>query len=334
MTLSRARFFISGILVLLLVAVGYVIVRAEFGADAPEKITIARTGGIPTSFFWIAEDQGYFENEGLEVTYLDFDQGRPALDALREGKADLTASGELPIVRAILQGDAIAIIAELESDSGINIIGRKDRGINAPADLKGKRIGVTKGTVNEFQLISFLEAHGLTERDVRFVDVVFADAVDALISGKVDAVSARQSAIAQLEQQLGERGTPFSTEGIYTFRFLLVGNKSFITEHPETIEKVVRALVRAEEYAHEEPEEARQITANYMKVEPGVIAKAWDRYRFSISLSQPIFVSLEDEARWIMEREAVAMKEMPNFLEYMYFDALETVKPGFVSIPH
>jgi ABC-type nitrate/sulfonate/bicarbonate transport system substrate-binding protein len=332
----RARFLILGITVVTVLFVGYITTtRAGLATlDPPEKLTIARTGGIPTSFFWIADEKGYFSDEGLDVSYLDFDMGRPALDAMREGEADITASGELPIVRAILAGDKISIIAELESDSGTNIIGRKDRGVSAPADLVGKKIGVPKGTVNEFQLISLLEAHGISESRVRIIDVAFADAVDALTSGKVDAVSARQSSIAQLQRDLGDNGIPFSTDGIYTFRFLLVGSSDLITQRPKVVEKVVKALVRAEEYAHKQSEDAREITARRMNVEPDVIAEAWGRYQFSIGLSQPIFVTLEDEARWLMEREPATGKAMPNFLDHMHFDALDTVKPGSVTIPH
>lgn len=332
---ARIRYLSAGALgVLLAFGLGTFGERLLGSTDMLQKVTIARTGGIPTSFFWIAEEKGYFRDEGLDVSYLDFDMGQPALDALREGRADITASGELPIVRSILNGDQISILAELESDSGTNIIGRADRGIRTPEDFAGKRVGVTFGTVNEFQLISLLEAHDVSEDQVTFVDVPFADAREALLSGSVDAVSARQSTIARLEQELGERGVVFKTEDVYTFRFLLMANQDFIQRQPATVESVVRALVRAEEFARNEEEEAKAITARRMGVPPEIIADAWDRYNFSMNISQQIFLTLEGEARWLIARESSALAAIPNFLEYMYFDALEAVKPHAVTVPH
>ncbi|HYF12787.1 MAG TPA: NrtA/SsuA/CpmA family ABC transporter substrate-binding protein [Candidatus Paceibacterota bacterium] len=328
---------ILGISVFILIAGSayFLFGNASFFQITPNghAITIARTGGFPTSLFWIAEDNGYFRDEGLQVSYLDYDAGQPGLDALREGRADITASGELPIVRSIMRGDKIFIVAELESDNGKNIIGRKDRGIRSAADFKGKRIGVTKGTVNEFQLISFLEAHGIAENQVTLVDVSFAKAAEELMSDRLDAVSARQGTIVQLEQQLADNGTVFSTEGIYTFRFLMVANQDFIKNQPDAIEKVLRALVRAEEFTRKQPEASQRLISKYLQLEPSVIEDTWGRYRFSINLSQPIFVTLEDEARWLINRDQTLPREVPNFLEYIYIDALNKVKPGSVTIP-
>jgi sulfonate transport system substrate-binding protein len=298
-----------------------------------QEITIACTGGIPTSLFWIAENNGYFKDEDLDVRYLDFDQGPPALDALRDGRADLTSSGELPIVRSIIRGDKIYILAEMESDFGKNIIARRDRNINSPADLSGKKIGVTKGTVNEFQLIALLETNGISENDVTLIDVPFADSIKTFNSGTIDAISARQTSITELEKQFGDQGIVFSTEGIYTFRFLVVANQEFTNQHPDIIEKVLRSLVRAEKFAKENPTETYSITADYMQTDPKIIKQGWEKYSFYISLSQPIFITLEDEARWLIERDP-DLGRFPNFLDFIYFKGLEVVKPDSVTISH
>jgi NitT/TauT family transport system substrate-binding protein len=164
--------------------------------------------------------------------------------------------------------------------------------------------------------------------------VPFADAADLFLSRKVDAVSARQSTIVELAQQLDDKVLVISTEGIYTFRYLLVGNQTLIQEHPEIVDKVLQALVRAEAYAKQHPEDARAITAARLGADQSVVDEVWQRYHFSINLSQPIFVTLEDEARWLMDREGSVGMRTPNFLDHIYFDALEHAKPGAVTIPH
>jgi NitT/TauT family transport system substrate-binding protein len=335
MTSTWKRWGTAAILLVLLGCVGVAVYYSSFTIQPPlQKVTIARTGGIPMAFFWIAQDNGYFKDAGLDVSYLDFDQGPPALAELKAMHADITASGELPIVRSILTGDNIRILAELESDFGKNIIGRVDRGIQKPQDLRGKRIGVTKGTVNEFQLSSLLEASGVPESTVTIVDVPFANAKDALTSGEVDAVSARQATVVQLQKYLGENGVVFSTEGIYTFRFLVVANESFTVAHPDTTAKVIASLVKAERFAKEHPEEARAVVARNLHVSQDVVDAAWVQYHFNINLSQPIFVTLEDEARWLMGRDPMLPHTMPNFLSYLYFDALAAAKPDSISITH
>ena len=58
----------------------------------------------------------------------------------------------------------------------------------------------------------------------------------------------------------------------------------------------------------------------------------WDEFNFRLVLDQSIIVSLEDEARWAIREELVDKEEVPNYLDFIYINALEDVKPEAVTI--
>jgi NitT/TauT family transport system substrate-binding protein len=120
----------------------------------PEKLTIAVINTyIGSGLVFIAADRGYFAAEGLAVTLQPHSAGRTALDAVLENKADIATIGNLPLVFATLNQTPLSIVTTIASVSrGAGILARRDRGVSAPADLKGKTVGVTLGTDGHFVL--------------------------------------------------------------------------------------------------------------------------------------------------------------------------------------
>ena len=58
----------------------------------------------------------------------------------------------------------------------------------------------------------------------------------------------------------------------------------------------------------------------------------WAEFSFQLLLDQTILVSMEDEARWAMKEGLTDKKEVPNYLDFIFMDALELVKPEAVTI--
>ena len=109
-----------------------------------EPVTLATVNSYAGSLVPIAQANGYFADEGLGVTIQPHSAGKFALDAALGGQANLATVADIPIMFAAMNGRPVVIVATIsmaEKDQGI--IGRKDHGVSAPADLKGKRIGVT-----------------------------------------------------------------------------------------------------------------------------------------------------------------------------------------------
>jgi len=58
----------------------------------------------------------------------------------------------------------------------------------------------------------------------------------------------------------------------------------------------------------------------------------WSQNQFSLSLDQALIVTMEDEARWMIANKLTSEKQVPDFLNYIYVDALKAVKPEAVNI--
>ena len=143
----------------------------------------------------VAFDKGSFKDEGLEVELQCGSAGWESLNRLLSGQADVATVAQLPLVYAALErkkytdqpaGD-FAIVADLTvANRAQAIIIRRDRGIAVPADLRGKRIALPKGTAADFFLDSVLAAQGIGYPELRLINSEVSKAPDLLIAGDVD----------------------------------------------------------------------------------------------------------------------------------------------------
>jgi len=323
--------FISVIVVIVILVSGCV--QEQKYTGPVEKITVAIGTGPVTSLIHIAFVKGYFENEGLDFVLQQHPSGKSAFNAVVEGEADLATAAETPIMLAIMRGEKICILATISStEKNKMIVARKDKGVSIPNDLKGKKIGVSVGTNAEFFMDSFLIMHGISRDEVEVINVESNAIVDTLTSGEVDAVSTWNPHISILQKGLGDNGVTFSGEGIYRETFNIATKQDFANENPQTIKKVLRALIKAEEFCEENPDEAREIIAGKIGMDRAALNELWELYDFKVTLDQSLLVTLEAEARWAIKNKLTDKTEVPNYLDYIYLDALEKVKPEAIGI--
>ena len=305
-------------------------------ASPPEPMTIAaniRYAG--TGLVFIAQEQGYFANEGLNVTLQPYTTGKDALDATLEGRAELATAADIPIMFAVMKDQPVSIVAtifKVEKDPGI--IGRKDRGVLTLASLNGKRIGVTLGTSGHFVLDAFLIRQKLSTDDVTLRDLQPQELPEALLNGDVDAVATWEPYLGALRTQLGANGMIFYSEGIYELPFNIAGRRDYVVSHPETIKKLLRALVRAERFCKDEPAAAHRIIAGAINVSLEHMMELWPTFQFSVTLDQSLLLTLEDETRWAIKNKLTGRTNIPNYLYHIYLDALHALTPEAVTIIH
>jgi NitT/TauT family transport system substrate-binding protein len=302
-------------------------------ASRPEAVTIAVSPQPVSAAIYVAQDKGFFEQEGLQVTLQSHASGKAALNAVIGGEAQIGTTAETPIMIAGLQGEKFFVLGTVaESNRYMKIIARKDRGIATPADLKGKTIGVSSGTNGEFFLHVYLTLHHLAQKDVQAVSVRPDAIVDALASGKVDAVSTWAPHTTLLENQLGGNALVLHDPGIYAMTWNVAATRDFVQSHPGQIEKFLRVVIRATTFIKEQPDEARSITAKHIGMDMDMLSEIWALYDFNIVLDQSLILNLEDQARWMMKQEVGDTTTAPNFLDFMYTDGLKKVQPNAVRI--
>jgi len=299
----------------------------------PEKVTIAIATSADAVLAQVAQVKGLFRQEGLEVTPHLHPYGKPALREVLEGKADFATVAETPVMFAIMNGEKIAIIATIQtSELAHAILARRDRGILTFGDLKGKKIAATLGTTSHFFLDALLVTHGISRKDVQVVDLKAEEIPDALARGDVDAVSTFTLYTALTQKKMGDRVITFKDKVINHYPFNVVATQDFIRNNPAKVEKVLRALVKAEEFVRIHPEDAQKIVADFTGIELAIIRDICANAVFTTTLDQSLILALEDESRWAINNGLTSARKVPNYLDFIYFNGLKSVKPEAVRI--
>jgi NitT/TauT family transport system substrate-binding protein len=157
---------------------------------------------------------------------------------------------------------------------------------------------------------------------------------EALVKGDIDAVATWEPYLGMLRTQLGANGAAFYSEGIYELPFNIAATRNYVLSHPETIKKLLRALVRAERLCKDEPDAARQIIGGAINVSTENLKELWPTFGFNVTLHQSLLLTLEDETRWAIKNRLAAAADLPNYLNYLYLDGLRAVKPESVTVIH
>jgi sulfonate transport system substrate-binding protein len=158
-----------------------------------EKITV----GISKSFLsvpvYIAQKQGFFSDEGLDVTVKEYSSGKKATQALFAGEVGISTVADMPAVFESFKREDFCIIATFAySFQMVKIIARKDSGIKKGVDLKGEKVGVNRGTSSHFFLVVSLIHNRLSISDVEMINIKTVDLPAALKNNEVDAISVWQ----------------------------------------------------------------------------------------------------------------------------------------------
>jgi ABC-type nitrate/sulfonate/bicarbonate transport system substrate-binding protein len=298
-----------------------------------DKIKIAVSPWPASAPIYVAHKKGYFRDEGLDATLHPHISGHLGLDALLSGKADFATYGDTPIARAVVDGKPVAVVATIsEINRAIRIIARKDRAISTPNDLRGKKIGLVRGTTADFFLHTYLAVAYINPKDVLVVNIATDKLVDALLKGEVDAVSTWSPFTLVLRDRLGSNAVILDQPSIYIMTWNISVTQQFAKNSPERIKKFLRAIVRANRFIKEHPDEARTISAKHIGTDSPLCEREWSDYDFAAKLGQSLILNLEDQARWMIKEEVGSARRPPDLMDFIYTDALEAVRPGAVTI--
>jgi NitT/TauT family transport system substrate-binding protein len=307
--------------------------RQEAKKPGNRKVSICVAQVVFSTPVIIALEKGFFDREGLDVNVREYPFGKLALEAMLAGDGDMAIVADLPIVfNSFKRDDFIVLSTFTHNYNDSRMVARKDSGINKPADLKGKKIGTTFGTSTQFFLNIFLSYDGLTETDIIRVNLPQYDLLAEIESGKVDAIAVFDPYAYKAIQMLGDQAVGFPQTGMYRETFNLAANKSFAEKEPETLKKILRGIDRAVTFIKENRRESISIIANKLKLDDKYLNETWDNYVFGLSLDQSLITTFEDEARWAIKNGLTDKKEIPNYLNFIYQDTLQQVKPEAMRI--
>jgi ABC-type nitrate/sulfonate/bicarbonate transport system substrate-binding protein len=312
--------------------VWYLLTPQQKFSGLPDPISIGVLPSEYSTLIWIADDQGFFARNGLNVSLKEYSTGASSLNALSTHIVNFSLSSEYSVITQILQGVDIRPIVTIDKAENEYLIGRKDKGISAIADLKGKKIGVLRKGAAEFYLGRYLNIHGIDLDEVTLVNEQFAQSVISMNDGTIDATLLPEPQAFIIQNNLAGNAIVWPAQSGQLLFMAISCTPDTINKNPELIERLVRSLHQAEEFALAHPNEAKAIVQKKMKYDGVYMEKIWPEHRFTLTLDQSLILAMEDETRWMMKNNLTDKTVMPNYLDYIYTGGLRTVNPASVNI--
>src|SRR6202035_5502645 len=234
-----------------------------FAADALKEIHIDWATYNPVSM--ILKQKGLLEKEfakdGISIVWVQSAGSNKALEFLNAGSIDFGSTAGFAALVAKINRHPIKAIFVYLPPGWTALVTAKDSKIATVADLKGKRVAVTRGTDPHIFLVRALLGAGLSEKDITPVLLQHADGKTALIRGDVDAWAGLDPMMAQAEiedgAQLFFRNKDANTWGILNTR------EEFLKDHPDLVRRVLAVYEEARKYslAHYDDEKKAFVAA-------------------------------------------------------------------------
>ena len=305
----------------------------ESDSGPTESIRLGTVLLEPSVPIFVAQEHNFFSENKLDVIIKYYDVGLNAAKGVVNGEVDLsTPVAEYVLVGSVFDKKNLKAIASIDKVDYAFVVGRKDRGINTIPDLKGKKIGVVRGTILDFQLGRFLDLHGLGVGDVEFVNGTLKESADAIIHGDIDAVMSIPPFIGNVQSQLGDHAVLWPAQNGQPFYSLVLGLNEWITQNPKAAKRFLKTMRQAEDYIAQHPDQAKAILKKKLNFTDHEVDRVWSQNQFVLSIDQSLILAMEDEARWMISNHMTTEKRVPDFLNYIYEDGLKAIKPEAVNI--
>ncbi|WP_158238233.1 ABC transporter substrate-binding protein [Pollutimonas nitritireducens] len=250
----------------------------------------------------IAEQKGFFEAAGLDVSVKYFPSGGDLMSAFVGGSIDYGSSGAIPILTVRARPFPLKVIAQMSDISGAQHLIVKE-GTKSLDELKGKKIGVMLGTASEAFYKVIIEKYELDADSLTVVNMDPTDMTTAFIRGDVEAIVLWEP-VATNARKLGKgktlisatndyRGATPEAKRIYGDHSLLFANEKTIESQPEVASAMIEALKKASEFIQNNRDEAVAIMAKTYVLQPHEMNAILDMNKYSLEISDQLISDLE-----------------------------------------
>ncbi|WP_429874293.1 aliphatic sulfonate ABC transporter substrate-binding protein [Fictibacillus sp. NRS-1165] len=246
--------------------------NAEQKGDVRVNIGVqGSTGVLP-----YAREKEYFEKafekEGVKVKWNEFSSGPPHFEALASGRLDFGATGGTPLI-AGQSGDVDfkAIAVTTNGKKGNSIIIPKGSSIKNLKDLKGKKIAVAKGSSAYNFLYMALEKAGLTDKDIKIVQLQPDEARPALDNGSIDAWSTWEPYATTALYQTGAKSLADGENLNINAPSFLVARTQFTKEHPDLTVVFLKTYEKVRQEFIHHPDKVTNEIAKREKLDPEIV---------------------------------------------------------------
>lgn len=319
-------------------AAGLLLAGAAFclstGVQAVESLRIAAARAPVSLPLFVAQQRGYFADEGLAVSIEDCIGGTRCIRCVLEGRADVATSSEMPVVlRSFVDADVVVIATMVAASDNLKLVARRASGVVRTEQLAGRHVGVIAGTAAQYLLETHLLSAGIDPNHVTMVPLQAEDTIEALRSGRIDAVAVwepygYQALHADAGEPVGLR-LPLSSG--YIENYNLVVRRAAVGVRDTAFIKLLRAVDRAERFIVAHPAEAQAVLRERLQLDDRFVAWVWNGLAYRLSLDQSLLTTMESEIHWAQREGHAPGGRRPDVLALVYSGPLKSFKPAAVG---
>src|SRR5918999_5777078 len=238
-------------------------------ALAADKLPFIYTARVMSqSYPWIAQEAGLFKKYDLEVPLIFVTAGAPAVATILAGDSEVTQQGAAALSRAFVQGNKdVVFIGGIKSILTHSIIAKPD--IKRPADLRGKKIGVSRiGSNPHYFAVQALRHFGIDSREVSYIQAGGApETLAALVAQGIDAAVLTVPTDAQA-LKLGYHYVIYGPDlRIAYAATTFISRRSIIAKRGPVIGRFMRAMAEAAKIMHTDKEYTYKVLGKYLRID-------------------------------------------------------------------
>jgi sulfonate transport system substrate-binding protein len=255
-------------------------------ADASTQVRIGYQKS--STLISLLKAQGTLEKalapQNITLSWHEFPNGQPLLEALNVGNIDLSAdvADTVPVFAQAAGADLTYFAQEAPSPSAQAIIVHDDSTLTDLAQLKGKKVAVTKAAGSHYLLIAALAKAGLSFSDIEPAYLTPADGRAAFENRKVDAWVTWEPFLSGAQQQLATR-TLADGKNLADYQRYYLTSTVFAKAHPEVLDVVFKALAQTGDWLRANPQEAARILSPlWGNLDPAIVEQANARRSYAV----------------------------------------------------
>jgi NitT/TauT family transport system substrate-binding protein len=226
----------------------------------PVPITVTMTSWIGYGLFHLADEKGFFDDHGVDmtITVVEDETNNPAALESNDIQGDLTTVDTN--VRTIAAGvDIVQVLVVDDSNGADGIVATAD--VQSVQDLAGKDVGVKVGATSYVFLLSVLKDANMTVDDIHVVDMNPGEAGTAFVAGQIDSAVTWEPFLSRATKREGGHVVISSAEAPGLIVDSLAIRRDWVEEHPDAVVGLIQGYYDAYDYWQSNPDDALAIMA-------------------------------------------------------------------------
>jgi len=297
-------------------------------AWAQTKMTIA-TGVDPVfSAYYVAQQEGLFKKHGLDVRINTGPSGSAMVSFLINGQIESAFGSEIAgVANHNLDPNVVVVAQATRLVRWIAIVGRN---LDSLEQLKGKKIGVARGSGGEVFWLALVDKLKLNAADYTVVNVEAPEMIAALERGNIDAYAVWEPWVTRGLAAVKNTKVLRDQEGILEQGVYIYMNLGWIKKNPEQAEGFVRALIEATDVINKDRKRAAKDVSDFLKsLDPQLVEQLMTKLRFEMVLDD-FTISLFRLAETQLKQQGKLTKPL-DLGAFVYPDLLRKLQPKSVN---